>query len=139
MRDAVSEGRQCLDDAAVRRLRDLTQALLASKPEAQREHQRFLDIAQRSIAPPGRDLDAWLRGKTVLVTGGTGCIGSPPVGPPRGFLPPRRCRAPRVWPPPGGKMLAPPPPPGSPGPQGGPGGAGWGGRPPAGGPVTRPR
>ena len=76
MRDAVSEGRQCLDDAVVRRLRDLTQALLASKPEAQQEYQRFLDIAQRSIAPAGRDLDAWLRGKTILVTGGTGCIGS---------------------------------------------------------------
>jgi nucleoside-diphosphate-sugar epimerase len=75
MRDAVPEGRQCLDDAAVRRLRDLTQALVASRPEAQREHRRFLDIARRSIAP-GRDLEAWLRGKTVLVTGGTGCIGS---------------------------------------------------------------
>jgi FlaA1/EpsC-like NDP-sugar epimerase len=76
MRDAVPAGSNCQDQVALSRLSDLTQDLLASRPEAQQEHQRFLDIAQRSIAPPGRDLDAWLRGKTVLVTGGTGCIGS---------------------------------------------------------------
>lgn len=76
MRDEVPAGRDRLDDVALHRLRDLTQALLASKPEARQEHRRFLGIAQRSIALPGRDLDAWLRGKTVLVTGGTGCIGS---------------------------------------------------------------
>src|ERR1017187_5448293 len=76
MRDAVPAGSNCQDQVALSRLSDLTQDLLDSRPEAQEEHQRFLDIAQRSIAPPGRDLDAWLRGKTVLVTGGTGCIGS---------------------------------------------------------------
>ncbi len=76
MRDAVPAGRPRLDNAGLRRLRDLTQALLASKPDAQHEHRRFLGIGQRSIGLPGRDLDGWLRDKTLLVTGGTGCVGS---------------------------------------------------------------
>jgi nucleoside-diphosphate-sugar epimerase len=76
MRDAVPAGRQRLGDAELRRLRDLTQALLASKPDALQEYGRFLAIGQRSIGRPAADLGAWLRGKAVLVTGGTGCIGS---------------------------------------------------------------
>lgn len=76
MHDAVPAGQEHLDGAALRHLGDLTQALIASRPEAQREYWRFLTIGQRSIGLPSRDLDAWLRGKTVLVTGGTGCIGS---------------------------------------------------------------
>jgi hypothetical protein len=76
MRDVAPEGRARLAGAELSRLRDLTKALLASKPEAQRELGRFLGISQRSVRLPALDLDAWLRGRTVLVTGGTGCIGS---------------------------------------------------------------
>jgi nucleoside-diphosphate-sugar epimerase len=76
MRDAVPVGRERLDDAALGLLRDLTQALVASKPEAQREYGRFLAMSQRSIGLPDLAVQAWLRDKTVLVTGGTGCIGS---------------------------------------------------------------
>jgi hypothetical protein len=76
MHDAVPAGQEHLDGAALRYLGDLTRALVASRPEAQREYWRFLTIGRRSIGLPGRDLDAWLRGKTILVTGGTGCIGS---------------------------------------------------------------
>ena len=76
MHDAVPAGQEHLDGAALRHLRDLTRALIASRPEAKREYWRFLAIGQRSIGLPSRDLDAWLRGKTMLVTGGTGCIGS---------------------------------------------------------------
>jgi nucleoside-diphosphate-sugar epimerase len=76
MRDAVPAGRERLDDAELQCLRDLTRALIASRPEVQREYGRFLAIGQRSIGLPGHELDMWLRGKTVLVTGGTGCIGS---------------------------------------------------------------
>ncbi|MDX6391950.1 MAG: hypothetical protein QOJ73_3013 [Streptosporangiaceae bacterium] len=76
MHDAVPAGQEHLDGAALRHLRHLTRALIASRPEAQREYWRFLAIGQRSIGLPSRDLYAWLRGKTMLVTGGTGCIGT---------------------------------------------------------------
>src|ERR1700722_6229182 len=80
MHDAVPAGQEHLEGAALRHLGDLTRALVASRPEAQREYRRFLTIGRRSIGLPGRDLDAWLRGKTILVTGGTGCIGSTLMG-----------------------------------------------------------
>jgi nucleoside-diphosphate-sugar epimerase len=76
MHDAVPAGRESLDGPALSRLTDLTEDLLASRPEAAQEYWRFLGIRDRSIGLPGADLDAWLRGQTVLVTGGTGCIGS---------------------------------------------------------------
>src|ERR1039458_6202739 len=56
MHDTVPAGREGLDGPALSRLSDLPEDLLVGRPDA--------------------DLDAWLRGKTVLVTGGTGCIGS---------------------------------------------------------------
>ena len=76
MRAVTPEGRQRLSHAELRKLGDLTQALLAAKPGALREYGRFLAIGQRSIGLPGEELEAWLPGKSVLVTGGTGCIGS---------------------------------------------------------------
>jgi nucleoside-diphosphate-sugar epimerase len=76
MHDTVPAGRESLDGPGLSRLTDLTEDLLASRPEAVQEYWRFLGIRDRSIGLPGADLDAWLRGKTVLVTGGTGCIGS---------------------------------------------------------------
>ncbi len=76
MHDTVPAGREGLDGPALSRLSDLTEDLLVGRPEAVQEYWRFLGIAQRSIGLPDADLDAWLRGKTVLVTGGTGCIGS---------------------------------------------------------------
>jgi len=76
MRAAVPEGRQRLSLSELRELGDLTQALLAAKPGALREYSRFLTIGQRSIGLPRAELEASLPGKSVLVTGGTGCIGS---------------------------------------------------------------
>lgn len=72
-------GRLQLDQATVRRLGELTRALIEAKPEAVREHDRFMAIRDRGLAlPPEREaeLAGRLRGATVLVTGGTGCIGS---------------------------------------------------------------
>ena len=72
-------GRLHLDQATVRRLGELTRALIEAKPEAVREHDRFMAIRDRGLAlPPEREaeLAGRLRGATVLVTGGTGCIGS---------------------------------------------------------------
>lgn len=76
MRAAAPPGQEALDAATVRRLRDLTRALLAAKPGAGQEHARFLAIGQRALCLPEDDLRGWLSGATVLVTGGTGCIGS---------------------------------------------------------------
>ena len=76
MRAVTPEGRQRLSHAELRKLSDLTQALLAAKPGALREYSRFLAIGRRSIGLPRAELEPWLPGKSVLVTGGTGCIGS---------------------------------------------------------------
>ena len=76
MRAVAPEGRQRLSHAELRKLSDLTRALLAAKPGARREYSRFLAIGRRSIGLPRAELEPWLPGKSVLVTGGTGCIGS---------------------------------------------------------------
>jgi nucleoside-diphosphate-sugar epimerase len=73
---AVPEGSRCLSGAELQCLRDLTRALLASKPDAVAEYRRFLAIAERAISLPDSALETWLPGRAVLVTGGTGCIGS---------------------------------------------------------------
>jgi len=76
MRAVAPEGRPGLSRPESRRLADLTQALLAAKPDALREYSRFLAIGRRSIGLPRAELEASLPGRSVLVTGGTGCIGS---------------------------------------------------------------
>jgi nucleoside-diphosphate-sugar epimerase len=76
MRAVAPEGRPRLSRPESRRLADLTQALLAAKPDALREYSRFLAIGRRSIGLPRAELEASLPGRSVLVTGGTGCIGS---------------------------------------------------------------
>jgi nucleoside-diphosphate-sugar epimerase len=69
-------GRPDLAEPERRELRDLTAELNAAMPGAGAEVARFEDIRNRSVAVSGTELKAWLDGKTVLVTGGTGCIGS---------------------------------------------------------------
>ncbi len=76
MRAAVPARQPYLDEAALGLLSDLTQSLLAAKPGAIDEHARFLAIGQRELCLPEPELDGWLHGATILVTGGTGCIGS---------------------------------------------------------------
>ena len=76
MREAAPPGQQDLDHAALGELRSLTQALIAARPDAEEECGRFLGLRERGIAVPEPELEAWLHGATVLVTGGTGCIGS---------------------------------------------------------------
>jgi nucleoside-diphosphate-sugar epimerase len=76
MREAAPPGQQLLDDGVLGELRSLTQVLIAARPDASEEYARFLALSQRGIAMPEADLAAWLGGATVLVTGGTGCIGS---------------------------------------------------------------
>jgi len=89
MRDLVPEHRARLSDAELCGLRHLTQDLLAASPGAPREYGRFLETGRRSIGLPSADLEAWLPGKSVLVTGGTGCIGSALMAQLAGFRPRR--------------------------------------------------
>ena len=76
MRDAAPAGQAQLAPEALGELRSLTQALIAAQPDAGEEYARFMALGQRGIGVPEDELAAWLGGATVLVTGGTGCIGS---------------------------------------------------------------
>lgn len=80
MYEAAPAGQDCLGRETLGELRSLTQALISAKPRADEEHERFLEVRQRSIGVPEGELHSWLRGATVLVTGGTGCIGSALIG-----------------------------------------------------------
>ena len=76
MRDVALPGQSSLDDTTLGQLRDLTQALIVAKDGAAEEHARFLAIRERGLCLPEAALSDRLRDRTVLVTGGTGCIGS---------------------------------------------------------------
>jgi Polysaccharide biosynthesis protein len=76
MREAAPPGQAQLAPDVLGELRSLTQALIAARPDAGEEYGRFLALGQRAIGVPDDELAAWLGDATVLVTGGTGCIGS---------------------------------------------------------------
>ncbi len=77
MHAAVPPGLRSLDDAARRDLQSWTSQLLSARfVAAQEEYARFIAIGQRSLTVPDAKVFTWLCDKTVLVTGGTGCIGS---------------------------------------------------------------
>jgi nucleoside-diphosphate-sugar epimerase len=76
MREAAPAGRESLADGPIRELQGLTRELIAAMPEALAERERFDSIRERGVPLDPAELTAWLGGKTVLVTGGTGCIGS---------------------------------------------------------------
>lgn len=77
MRATVAPGQQDLDDAAVGRLRELTARLVAGRrEEARTEYERFLSVIKRELCLPRDRLAERLDGAVVLVTGGTGCVGS---------------------------------------------------------------
>ena len=77
MRAAVAPGQQDLDAAAVSRLRELTARLVTSRrEEARTEYERFLSVIKRELCLPRDQLAERLDGAVILVTGGTGCVGS---------------------------------------------------------------
>lgn len=76
MRAVAPAGGRHLAPEVQQQLRALTQSLLAVSPAASAEYARFLAIAQRGLDQPETALRDWLRGATVLVTGGTGCVGT---------------------------------------------------------------
>ena len=74
---AVPPGLRSLDEAVIRDLQSWTRRLLSVRlTTAQQEYARFIAIGQRSLTVPEAQVGTWLRGQAVLVTGGTGCIGS---------------------------------------------------------------
>lgn len=73
---AVPARKAALDDSDTATLRGLTAELTAAKPEAADEYARFLSVRQRGLCLPEAELAERLGGATILVTGGTGCIGS---------------------------------------------------------------
>ena len=64
-----------LDDRTRSELTGLTTRLLAASPGSAAELERYLAVRQRSIDLPDRQVGERLRGRVVLVTGGSGCIG----------------------------------------------------------------
>ena len=76
MRAAAPPGQPHLGDTAVRQLQRLTGSLITAKGGASEEYERFRAISQRALCLPEALLTEWLQGAVVLVTGGTGCIGS---------------------------------------------------------------
>jgi nucleoside-diphosphate-sugar epimerase len=80
MRAAVPAGRSAIGERERAELEGLTRALKAAMPAAIDEVRRFDGIRQRRVRVDEAELRGWLAGKTVLVTGGTGCIGSVLLG-----------------------------------------------------------
>jgi NAD(P)-dependent dehydrogenase (short-subunit alcohol dehydrogenase family) len=72
----IPQGRDELDDDEVRLLSDLTRRLVAARPEACEEYGRFQKVRERALSLDAGRAAEWLAGRRVLVTGGTGCIGS---------------------------------------------------------------
>lgn len=79
--DAAPTGRLRLDPIELSALHSATQHLVDGRGElGQRELTRFIGTRSRSIDVESRSLKAAHLGQTVLVTGGTGCIGSSLIG-----------------------------------------------------------
>jgi nucleoside-diphosphate-sugar epimerase len=76
LRAAVPPGRAVLDQDELALLRRLTRRLAAARPAARGEFDRFQSIRDRCFDLPPGELADWIGGARVLVTGGTGCIGS---------------------------------------------------------------
>ncbi len=77
MQHAAPPGQRQLDSTTIENLRGFTMDLLAAEqPVAEAEYDRFRSVEQRGLNLDTTKLQAQLSGKTILVTGGTGCIGS---------------------------------------------------------------
>ena len=87
--DAVPPGRNQLEPGEAALLGALTAQLAAQRPGATDEYERFQTIAKRAIRLPQDATAHWLAGKRVLVTGGTGCIGTLVAEQVAGFRPAR--------------------------------------------------
>ncbi len=90
MQRAAPPGLSELDSATCATLRDLTELLVRSERHAwQAEHERYHGIRRRGLRLPVDRLQAQIQGSRVLVTGGTGCIGTALLTELAGFGPAR--------------------------------------------------
>ncbi len=81
MQRVAPPGQSQLDPTAAESLRRLTVELLAAEQGvAEGEHDRFRSVEQRGLHLDTARLHEQLRGRTILVTGGTGCIGATLLG-----------------------------------------------------------
>jgi NAD(P)-dependent dehydrogenase (short-subunit alcohol dehydrogenase family) len=76
IRCAAPPGQRRLDALTQARLVELTTALLAARPDSVDELDRYLGTRHRGISVPLSRMTAAVRDRTVVVTGGSGCIGT---------------------------------------------------------------
>jgi nucleoside-diphosphate-sugar epimerase len=76
MQAAAPAGRPQPDHSAIADLCALTAELIAARPAALAEAERFHATSLRSVPLHCAEVEDWLAGRCILVTGGTGCIGS---------------------------------------------------------------
>ena len=76
MRAAAQPGRLRLSRQVTAQLRGQTDELAAARPASAQEYARFLAIGRRGMVLPEAELAGRIRHATILVTGGTGCIGT---------------------------------------------------------------
>ena len=80
MCNAVPQGRASLDRHEISLLRSLTRSLLLETPESEAEYLRYLAIRDRFLPVPMEMAGSWVKDKSILVTGGTGCVGTALIG-----------------------------------------------------------
>ena len=69
-----------LDGAILARMRELSAALVAVSADSLAEFRRYLAVMDRGIVMPDQLVADLLAGRTMLVTGASGCIGSALLG-----------------------------------------------------------
>jgi nucleoside-diphosphate-sugar epimerase len=76
MAEVAPPGQWQLDGQARAVLVGLTRSLMAARKGGAEEHARFLAVGERDLCLPEAELAGRLGSAIVLVTGGTGCVGS---------------------------------------------------------------
>jgi intracellular sulfur oxidation DsrE/DsrF family protein len=66
----------CFDESVRSRLTELTAELLDARPTSREELEYYLGIRDRTISFPDSRVQANLAGATIVVTGGSGCVGT---------------------------------------------------------------
>jgi nucleoside-diphosphate-sugar epimerase len=76
MRSVAPPRQASVDEPTRNHLTKLTGELLAVRADGAAELERYLSITRRTVPLPERQVAAALRGRAVVVTGGSGCIGT---------------------------------------------------------------
>jgi hypothetical protein len=97
LEDAAPRGLLLLDSAMRARLARITAELVANDPAALSSAERFQSQRDRALELDERLLRVGLEGRVVLVTGGTGCIGSALLRELRGLQPGRLVHLTAPW------------------------------------------